>query len=578
MKNIKLYTVITLILIISLCGCRVERDNPNDPLSILNADDSTAPAVESIIPSDNSEGVELDRSITVKFSETMNRETTESAFSLTGRSSLGGTFEWADYDKAVTFSTDAEFGLYNEITASISSTATDVYGNTMAAVSETFTTRGPIGVLDEDFDGDGKIFFKYPEDYSISSYGYAIAVDSDGKILVTGVLYGDMTIWRYNPDGSLDTSFNGKGYVRYQGVSGFSRGSDIAIDADGKIVVVGSYVDDATNNDMMLWRYTANGVLDTTTFGFGGTIFDSDTGTPGFNGSANSHDFGYGLCIDDAGRIYVTGSSNVGTGFGMMTLWRWTAGGVLDTTFSADGFTLFTYSDGGGQSGAACGNAVSIDSDGNILVAGYSSSSTTESDIVVWRYDTDGNLDTTFSDGDGSDGYLAKNGAAGATGKLDQALDLYVGDDNKIYVTGYGYNSQDDREMVLMKITEEGDWDTSFNSTGWTTHRISDIDDDWSEGYSLTLDIEGKILVAGGSILDSEGYYQYDPTVWRYNSDGTLDESFNEQGWVTSHEDGDWYMAINDADIIIDSENRIIAAGVHRTSDDVYEMAIWRYE
>jgi uncharacterized delta-60 repeat protein len=98
--------------------------------------------------------------------------------------------------------------------------------------------------------------------------GYAVLVDQEGRILVTGQSSngtdGDMVLWRYNSDGTLDSTFNGRGFVTHDSAAG-GHGDDsghvISTDSDGMIIVSG-YSDNGTDEDMVLWRYNSNGTLD----------------------------------------------------------------------------------------------------------------------------------------------------------------------------------------------------------------------------------------------------------------------------------------------------------------------------
>ena len=94
----------------------------------------------------------------------------------------------------------------------------------------------PNGSRDTSFDSDGKVFTNLDGDDEISS----IAVQTDGKIVVAGKAQigasYDFTVMRYNADGSLDTSFDGDGIATIDFVGGYDFVNGLAIQADGKIV------------------------------------------------------------------------------------------------------------------------------------------------------------------------------------------------------------------------------------------------------------------------------------------------------------------------------------------------------
>src|SRR6185503_16076606 len=97
----------------------------------------------------------------------------------------------------------------------------------------------------------------------------AMAIQPDGKIVVVGEGttggYWDSAIVRFNPDGSLDSSFGGTGGVVTRLCDNYDGARAVAIQTDGKIVVVGSN----RNDSFAIVRYNPNGSLDTTFNGSG---------------------------------------------------------------------------------------------------------------------------------------------------------------------------------------------------------------------------------------------------------------------------------------------------------------------
>ena len=132
------------------------------------------------------------------------------------------------------------------------------------------------GTLDATFDADGKVTTNFG---STNDYAYAVAIQSDGKIVVAGyagtATLNDFAVARYNTDGSLDTSFSGDGKL----TTDFDQGNDyaygVAIEPDGKIVVAGR-ASGGTDDDFALACYNPDGSL-YTDFGTGGKV-QSDFG------------------------------------------------------------------------------------------------------------------------------------------------------------------------------------------------------------------------------------------------------------------------------------------------------------
>jgi uncharacterized delta-60 repeat protein len=120
-----------------------------------------------------------------------------------------------------------------------------------------------IEVLDTSFNGTGFVVHDNAAGGNSHDYGHSIYVDSNGKIYVTGDSWNsssknDMVIWRYNSNGSLDTSFNGRGYVVHHNAAGGNSddaGSSIYVDSNGKIYVTGWSENSSGDYDMVIWKY-----------------------------------------------------------------------------------------------------------------------------------------------------------------------------------------------------------------------------------------------------------------------------------------------------------------------------------
>ena len=121
------------------------------------------------------------------------------------------------------------------------------------------------GTLDMSFNGTGKVT-------TTGASGNSVVLQNDGKIVVAGgaIIGSDeqFTIVRYNSNGTLDTSFNGTGKVTTGFGGGGARGASLALQNDGKIVVIG-WSWNGNAEDFALARYLSDGSLDTTFNGTG---------------------------------------------------------------------------------------------------------------------------------------------------------------------------------------------------------------------------------------------------------------------------------------------------------------------
>jgi uncharacterized delta-60 repeat protein len=279
------------------------------------------------------------------------------------------------------------------------------------------------GSLDRSFGSGGIVTTFFPGD---GSYAFAVALQSDGKIIAAGTDFvdfnpGDMSdtdfaLARYNPDGSLDTTFGNGGTVTTDFFGTEDDVFSVLIQSDGKIVAVGSANDPANFYDFAAVRYLSNGAIDTT-FGVAGKV-TTDFGDRGF-------DRAHSAALQTDGKIVAAGFATSVDGISEnFAVARYTSSGVLDTTFSSDGRTQIDF-------GSCCQDAwqVLLQSDGKIVTIGYPNSEGSDSDFLLARLNSTGSLDTTFGVG-GKVRTSFGNLNGGAQGGLLQA-------DGKIVAVGF---------------------------------------------------------------------------------------------------------------------------------------------
>ncbi len=231
-----------------------------------------------------------------------------------------------------------------------------------------------------------------------------MTIDSNGKILVAGVASNgsnyDFALARYNPNGSLDTSFDTDGKVTTGILSSHDYGNAMTIDSSGKILVAG-YASNGSNDDFALARYNPNGSLDTS--------FDTDGKVT--TDILSSDDYGNAMTIDSNGKILVAGETYNGSNFDF-ALARYNPNGSLDTSFDTDGKVTTDISSND------LGYAMTIDSNGKILVAGYAGNGSNY-DFALVRYGTPDVAVTTPN-------MAAATVGASNTNKLLYEIDLAV--------------------------------------------------------------------------------------------------------------------------------------------------------
>ena len=349
------------------------------------------------------------------------------------------------------------------------------------------------GSLDTSFNGNGKVTTAIGV---TDTYGYSVSIQADGKILLAGDNYNGSTdsfaLARYNTDGSLDTSFNGNGIVTTTIGTNGGWANSVTTQTDGKILLAGNSLDN--NYAIVLARFNSDGTLDASFNGNG--VVKTAIGT--------SDNFGCSVNLQADGKMLVVGYSNNGSKYGF-ALACYNGDGSLDTSFNATGEIITTIG-----TADAYAYASTLQSDGKILVAGetYNGSNW---DFALVRYNTDGSLDASFN---GNGIVTTAIGSAD-----DSAESITVQTDGKILVAGISNNGSSD-DFALVRYNSDGSLDTTFNDTGIVT---SDFGKQYARAYSVTVQADGEILVAGRSSNGSNR----DFALARYNPDGTLDTSFH---------------------------------------------------
>jgi uncharacterized delta-60 repeat protein len=283
-----------------------------------------------------------------------------------------------------------------------------------------------------------------------------------------------------------------------------------------------------------------------------GTMDNSFSGdgivTVDFNGNA---DMAADVAIQPDGKILAAGTSDINTATQNFSVVRMNGNGSLDTTFAANGVVqTFIIGDD------TRANRMALQADGKIVVAGISGDYG-DTEITVVRYTANGELDPAFGSGG-----IVKTAVVPDTHNWGN--DVAIQPDGKILVAGTVWN-ETDYDFVLLRYDINGSLDNTFATNGI---KIIDLDSgNWDFGYTLALQKDGKIIIAGRSGTTSTGY---DFALVRLNSDGTPDASFGTNGVVITHAT-DGYDSISRVTVQLDG--KIIAVGMINGS----ELAIARY-
>lgn len=382
---------------------------------------------------------------------------------------------------------------------------------------------------------------------------YGMAVQPDGKIIIVGSSESNFGMARYNQNGIIDSGFGNSGRVvtdiDIEGVTGdWKSAVSAAVQADGKIVVVGEIEKNEPGTAMAVVRYNTDGSIDTE-FGTKGVVITAFPDKYYTTPSA--------VTIQD-GKILAV--ALVGSGdevdFGLA---RYNPDGSLDGTFGTSGLVV---TDASGINKYDAPYAIAIDSNGKIVVAGFgeyynSSYSNYYPQVVVARYNDDGTLDTSFdTDGIAAGRYF--------DGRDDRVYAIAIQPDGKLILAG---NTDD--YMAVTRMNDDGSIDTEFGTDGVV------IVDDYSRSHFLaaTLQTDGKIVLAGDA-MNSNGEVR--PAIVRLMTDGTLDASFDGDGKLliglraTSCE----YSA---REVTVQADGRIAIATSDENASGDLDFALIRY-
>src|SRR5262245_25334602 len=161
----------------------------------------------------------------------------------------------------------------------------NVYKNFYPQLERLERREVPAGSLDTAFGVGGLATVSFTTS-PFTDQGMAVALQADGKVVVAGTVANNFGVARFNADGSLDTSFGSGGLVVTDIAGGNDLCQGVVIQADGKIVVAGGAANGATGTDFALVRYNPDGSLDSS-FGSGGIVV-TPFGTTGSFDMANA--------------------------------------------------------------------------------------------------------------------------------------------------------------------------------------------------------------------------------------------------------------------------------------------------
>jgi uncharacterized delta-60 repeat protein len=365
------------------------------------------------------------------------------------------------------------------------------------------------------------------------SYG-SIAVQTDGKIVVSGGANNTEFINRFLPDGKLDNSFGENGYTYTSSYNAFFTSG---IQTDGKIVMGGyNYQGGIAFRKFCLQRYLPDGTLDKS-FGDNGTVLTA------YGNDGLIHD----LAFQSDGKIVVTGETTIFAG-NFPTYFataRYNQDGSLDNTFGTKGMTTTTF-----ESSFSISQTIAINKDNSMIIGGPQGDN--YSNFTMVKLTANGGVDSTF----GANGIVITD-----FGYYSSLASLLLQTTGKIVAAGTGYPATESLSNCLLARYNNDDvknkkqqiiskirrwlqhhngftWDANNNINSYVVQRSYD-GIHWST-------VHGQQTTANSQRLTANSYYYNDPSPLSGNNYYRL-QTTSVNGAVTNSN----ILAVTNSDIKI---------------------------
>ncbi|HEX5692618.1 MAG TPA: hypothetical protein VFX76_21535, partial [Roseiflexaceae bacterium] len=243
------------------------------------------------------------------------------------------------------------------------------------------------------------------------------------------------------------------------------------------------------------------------------------------------------------GKIVVSGNRNGAVGFQVARL---TPAGALDTSFDQDGWTNDT------DIRLGYAHALLVQSDGKIVVCGTAGQSEGKDDFAVTRYNANGARDFSFGNGIVFIGFGGKDFCSDAAQQADGKL-VIAGNRFESNLSGL------DDDFAIARLHSTGQLDSGFDNDGKLTTGFGHNE----SAYAIAIQPDGKIVALGNDSNDNTSYLA------RYNSNGSLDKTFDGDGKLSIPVDKLW-------DLAIQPDGKLVALGYHISPDGDKKFALYR--
>ncbi len=396
------------------------------------------------------------------------------------------------------------------------------------------------GTLDQTFGNNG-IFIN-------DSFGpaYPSIVQEDGKIIViSSGSGGGILLWRFNPEGSTDNSFGNGGSANFTFEGQLNDGKAIALQENGKILVTAYYYPASGGGqevDIAIIRCNVDGKIDSS-FGANGLVTIN----------MDVLDLVTSLKIQSDGKIALCGDVRKSYYDQKRTfLLRLNPDGSMDETFGDAGIVITNYSE------YTKNKDLIIRTDGKLVTGALYNVAASHAIYELQSFNMDGSIDNSF----GKKGRAQFKFGAGENGTWNTDLSaITLQPDGKIVCTGIT-GEDENISMALCRFNADGSVDESFGENGGVITPYYGE----PENRDITLQPDGKILTVG----DVQPFISepWKVLLSRYNSNGTLDPSFGENGIVALVVDSVYGQTGKNIHFVFD--NKILISGTTGLHGQIY--------
>ncbi len=355
--------------------------------------------------------------------------------------------------------------------------------------------------------------------------GTAITCDAAGNSYVTGYSYenesqNDIITIKYTPAGDTAwvRSFNGDANLN-------DEGNGICVDNAGNVYVVGFAEFNGKSKDVVIIKYSSNG-----TEQWSRAYSGADTPTI---------DEGLGIVVDASGYIYITGYTTFTDNYT----------DILVRKYDPSGDLVWSASEDGSSNLNAQGLAIAVGRTGNVYVTGFVTVSGANTDIALFKYSSDGQLQWAKT--------INGNGST-----EDKAWGIVVDESDNIFITGYVTESANNTDAFTAKYHSSGTmmWSKTYNGTGNQSDKA----------WGIVVDTDGSVYVSGESTADA-GNINY--LTVKYTATGT-------QSWVSEYNGtGNGEDRASAVSILLNSSNTksVIVTGKSWGPSNTFDYATVRY-